>query len=49
MCGEQIKCDAYDTRTMIIKVGETYVMSTKTGQSNLENRNIRFCQKNHQN
>jgi hypothetical protein len=32
-----------------IKFGETYAKSTKTGQSDLGNQIIQFCQQNHKN
>jgi hypothetical protein len=32
-----------------IKFGETYAKSAKTGQSDLGNRIIQFCQQNHKN
>jgi hypothetical protein len=44
---EQIISDAYDKRFRKIKARETYVMSAKTGQSSLANRNIRFGKSDH--
>jgi hypothetical protein len=40
--GEQGIHDAHDRRFTKIKLREAYVQSTKTGQSGLVNRNIRF-------
>jgi hypothetical protein len=39
VCGH-VLCDAYDKKITTIKVGETYAMSVKTGQSGLANRTI---------
>jgi hypothetical protein len=40
---EQVLCNAYDKRSMKIKPGEIYALSTKTSQSGLGNWIIRFC------
>jgi hypothetical protein len=37
-------CDAHDRRITINKIEETYAKPVKTGQSDLTNRTIRFCQ-----
>jgi hypothetical protein len=40
MCDEQIICDAYDKRIIIVKVGETHALSAKTGLFSLANWTI---------
>jgi hypothetical protein len=42
---EQVIRDAYDKRFTKIKVGETYALSVKTGQSGLKNWNIHLSLK----
>jgi hypothetical protein len=39
---EHVLRDAYDKKIITIKVGETYALSAKIGQSNLVNWTIRF-------
>jgi hypothetical protein len=40
---EHVLHDTYEKKITTIKVGETYAMSVKIGQSSLANRTIQFC------